>query len=111
MKRLTKEQLSFLLQFPTGHRLQVGALSYIEKNKITDIDILFEATRVTQDIIGIFNKKLEVLDERKRKVCTIHPMDSKKQISKKCRLAHAWGIHYAPMWNKYVQPEPADTTT
>jgi len=105
MKRLTKEQLSLLLQFPTGHRLQVGALSYIERNNITDVDVLFEATRVTQDIIGIFNKKLEILDEKKRKVCTIHPMDSKKQISKKCRVAHSWGIHYAPMWNKYVQPE------
>jgi hypothetical protein len=111
MKRLTKEQLSFLLQFPTGHRLQVGALSYIENNKITDVDILFEATRATQDIIGVFNQKLEVLDEKKRRVCTINPMDSKKQISKKCRQAYAWGIHYAPMWNKYVQPEPTDITT
>ncbi len=83
MKQLTKEQLSFLLQFPTGHRLQVGALGYIEKYKVEDVDILFEATRVTQDIIGIFNKKLEVLDEKKRKECTILPMDSKKKISKK----------------------------
>ena len=111
MKLLTKEQLSFLLQFPTGHRLQVGALSYIEKNKIQDIDILFEATKVTQNIIDVFNKKLEVLDEKKRKVCTIHPMDSKKQISKKCRLAYAWGVHYAPVWNTYVQPEPPVNTT
>jgi hypothetical protein len=106
MKQLTKEQLSFLLQFPTGHRLQVGALGYIEKHKIEDVDILFEATRVTQDIIGIFNKKLEVLDEKKRKECTILPMDSKKKISKKCKKAYAWGIHYAPVWNRYVQQEP-----
>jgi hypothetical protein len=110
MKRLTKEQLSFLLQFPTGHRLQVGALGYIEKYKVEDVDILFEATRVTQDIIGIFNKKLEVLDEKKRKECTILPMDSKKKISKKCKKAYAWGIHYAPVWNRYVQQEPTDTT-
>jgi hypothetical protein len=106
MKQLTKEQLSFLLQFPTGHRLQVGALGYIEKHKIQDTDILFEATRVTRDIIGIFNKKLEVLDEKKRKECTILPMDSKKKISKKCKKAYAWGIHYAPVWNRYVQQEP-----
>jgi hypothetical protein len=110
MKQLTKEQLSFLLQFPTGHRLQVGALGYIEKYKVEDVDILFEATRVTQDIIGIFNKKLEVLDEKKRKECTILPMDSKKKISKKCKKAYAWGIHYAPVWNRYVQQEPTDTT-
>ncbi len=39
MKQLTKEQLSFLLQFPTGHRLQVGALGYIEKYKINKDEI------------------------------------------------------------------------
>ena len=115
MKRLTKEQLSFLLQFPTGHRLQVGALSYIENNKIEDVDILFEATKATQDIIGVFNQKLEVLDERKRKKCTIYPTDSGNQIRKKCKQAYVWGIHYAPVWNRYVQPEPTtpepDTST
>lgn len=111
MKQLTNEQLSFLLQFPTGHRLQVGALSYIEKHKIEDIDVLFEATRATQSIIDVFNKKLEVLDEKKRKHCTIYPTDSGNKIRKKCKQAHIWGIHYAPVWNRYVQPEPTTPDT
>ncbi len=111
MKHLTNEQLSFLLQFPTGHRLQVGALSYIEKHKIQDVDILFEATKATQNIIDVFNKKLEVLDEKKRKKCTIYPTDSGNKIRKKCKQAHTWGIHYAPVWNRYVQPEPTTPDT
>jgi hypothetical protein len=111
MKQLTNEQLSFLLQFPTGHRLQVGALSYIEKNKIEDVNILFEATKATQNIIDVFNKKLEVLDEKKRKKCTIYPTDSGNKIRKKCKQAHIWGIHYAPVWNRYMQPEPTTPGT
>ena len=83
MKQLTNEQLSFLLKFPTGHRLQVGALSYIEKHKVQDVDILFEATKATQIISEYFIKKLEVLNQRKRKNLRIFPRDFGIKIGKK----------------------------
>lgn len=75
------------------------------------VDILFE--KVTQELADIaeFNRRLHVLDEKKRKQCTIYPTDSGNKIRKKCKQAKVWGLHYAPVWNRYMTepaPQPAD---
>lgn len=76
-----------------------------------NIDFLFEQISVEQKHIDEFNHKLSSLDERKRKMCTIHPTDSGNKIRKKCKVARIWGIHHAPVWDRYMQPSdaPADT--
>jgi hypothetical protein len=75
----------------------------------SSVDILFE--EITQELADIaeFNRRLHVLDERRRKECTIYPTDSGNKIRKKCKKAYVWGLHYAPVWNRYMQqpPEPA----
>jgi hypothetical protein len=77
---------------------------------LIDIDILFEEVRSEQHIIDEFNRRLHSLDEKKRKLCTIHPTDSRKKIRKKCKVAKVWGLHYAPVWDRYVN-SPSDTAT
>ncbi len=110
---MNKTQLITLLKLPIGHKFQLEALLYINGTNIQDADILFEASAVEQKIIDSYNSKLSVLDEKKRKACTIYPTDSANSIRKKCKQAYTWGIHYAPVWNRYVQPEPLtpDTNT
>jgi len=72
----------------------------------SSIDILFEQTQSEQFHINEFNKMLRVLDEKKRKQCTIYPTDSGNQIRKKCKQAKVWGLHYAPVWDKYMKDNP-----
>ena len=74
------------------------------------VDILFEQVNKELADIVEFNRRLHVLDEKKRKECTIYPTDSGNKIRKKCKKAYVWGLHYAPVWNRYMQqpaPEPA----
>jgi hypothetical protein len=65
------------------------------------IDILFEEIRKEEYHIAEFNRMLYSLDERKRKICTIRPTDSGNKIRKKCKVAKIWGLHYAPVWDRY----------
>jgi hypothetical protein len=69
-----------------------------------NINFLFEQISNEQTHIDEFNRKLFSLDERKRKMCTIHPTDSGNKIRKKCKVARIWGVHHAPVWDRYVQP-------
>ncbi len=80
-----------------------------------NINLLFEQLTNEQTHINEFNRRLHTLDEKKRKMCTIHPTDSGNKIRKKCKVANVWGVHYAPVWDKYVgntdnTPEPETTT-
>ncbi len=70
------------------------------------IDILFEQAQSEQFHINEFNRMLHALDEKKRKKCTIYPTDSGNQIRKKCKQAKVWGLHYAPVWDKYMKDNP-----
>ena len=76
-----------------------------------DVNLLFEQANTEIKHIQEFNFRVASLDERKRKICTILPTDSRRRISKRCRIAKAWGIHHAPIWDKYVAPAtPAPET-
>lgn len=77
---------------------------------IKNINFLFEETIQEQKDIDEFNRMLFSLDEKKRKKCTIYPTDSGNKIRKKCKQAHIWGIHYAPVYNRYIQ-QPTEPTT
>jgi len=68
-----------------------------------NIDFLFEQISNEQTHIDEFNRKLFSLDERKRKMCTIYPTDSGNKIRKKCKVARVWGVHHAPVWDRYMQ--------
>lgn len=70
--------------------------------KPSHIDLLFEEIRNDEYHIAEFNRKLYALDERKRKICTIRPTDSANKIRKRCKVAKVWGLHYAPVWDRYV---------
>ena len=70
------------------------------------INILFESVIKNQTHIDEFNRRLGVLDEKKRKTCTIYPTDSGNKIRKKCKVANVWGVHYAPVWDKYMANNP-----
>jgi hypothetical protein len=71
------------------------------------VDILFEQLDEIQAEIREFNHRVSALDEKKRKQCTIYPTDSGNKIRKKCKQAKIWGIHYAPVWDRYMtKPEP-----
>ena len=59
-----------------------------------NINLLFEQVSVEQTYINEFNKRLQQLDEKKRKACTINPTDSPSQIRKKCKTANTWGVYY-----------------
>ena len=83
--------------------------------KSFNINLLFESISEQQTHIDEFNRRLHTLDEKKRKMCTIHPTDSGNKIRKKCKVAKVWGVHYAPVWNTYVgnpdnTPEPSTDT-
>lgn len=67
-----------------------------------NIDFLFEQISTEQKHIEEFNHKLSALDERKRQMCTIRPTDSGNKIRKKCKVARVWGIHHAPVWDRYM---------
>jgi hypothetical protein len=71
-----------------------------------DINLLFENISEEQKHINEFNRRLYSLDEKKRKQCTIYPTDSGNQIRKKCKQAKVWGLHYAPVWDKYMANNP-----
>lgn len=80
--------------------------------KKSPIDLLFEDMQQDEYHIAEFNRRLHALDEKKRKICTIHPTDSGNKIRKKCKVAKVWGLHYAPVWDRYVKQQdttPADT--
>lgn len=70
------------------------------------VDILFEQLDTIQSEIAEFNRRLSVLDEKKRKQCTIYPTDSGNQIRRKCKNARVWGLHYAPVWDRYMKDNP-----
>ena len=70
--------------------------------KFPDINLLFENISEEQAHINEFNRRLLTLNEKKRNLCTIRPTDSANQIRKKCKVARAWGMHYAPVWDKYM---------
>ncbi len=74
--------------------------------KLSDINLLFEEVSIEQTHIDEFNRRLYKLDEKKRKACTIYPTDSGNQIRKKCKQAKVWGLHYAPVWDKYMADNP-----
>ena len=74
--------------------------------KLSDINLLFENISNEQAHIDEFNRRLYKLDEKKRKACTIYPTDSGNQIRKKCKQAKVWGLHYAPVWDKYMADNP-----
>lgn len=77
-----------------------------------NINLLFEQMSIEQTHIAEFNKKLHVLDEKARKMCTIHATDSKGKISKKCKVARKLGVYHAPVWGMYVSPpEPQSSET
>ena len=76
----------------------------------SSVDILFEELQVIQAEIKEFNRRLSALDEKKRKRCTIYPTDSGNQIRKKCKQARVWGLHYAPVWNRYMANNPPEET-
>lgn len=67
-----------------------------------DVNLLFEEANMELKHIQEFNFRVASLDERKRKICTIDPTDNPRRIGKKCRIASAWGVHHAPIWDKYV---------
>jgi hypothetical protein len=75
-----------------------------------NIDLLFEEVRHELRDISEFNRRLLSLDEKKKAACTIHPTDSGNQVRKKCKQAKVWGIHYAPVWDRYVTPDTAADT-
>ena len=75
-----------------------------------NINVLFETISYEQSLIEEFNRRLSVLDEKKRKKCTIRPTDSANKIRRKCKQARVWGLHYAPVWNRYVQQNQEPTT-
>ena len=76
------------------------------------INTLFESVINEHTHIDEFNRQLEKLDEKTRKMCTINPTDSPRQIRKKCKTANSFGVYYAPIWRQYVQqPEPTDNET
>ena len=70
------------------------------------IDTLFEQLDTLQTEINEFNRRLSVLGEKKRKKCTIYPTDSGNQIRRKCKQARIWGLHYAPVWDRYMKDNP-----
>jgi hypothetical protein len=74
--------------------------------KFKHINKLFESISHEQTHINEFNRRLHTLDEKKRKACTIHPTDSGNQIRKKCKQAKVWGLHYAPVWDRYMKDNP-----
>jgi len=74
------------------------------------IDILFEEIRNDEYHIAEFNRMLYALDERQRKICTIRPTDSGNKIRKKCKVAKVWGLHYAPVWDRYIGNASTDST-
>jgi hypothetical protein len=74
--------------------------------KLSDINLLFENISNEQAHIDEFNRRLYKLDEKKRKACMIYPTDSGNQIRKKCKQAKVWGLHYAPVWDKYMADNP-----
>ena len=74
--------------------------------KFKHINTLFESISHEQAHIDEFNRRLHKLDEKKRKACTIHPTDSGNQIRKKCKQAKVWGLHYAPVWDRYMKDNP-----
>jgi hypothetical protein len=76
-----------------------------------DINLLFETTRSEQLHIDEYNGMLGQLDERKRKRCTIYPTDSGNQIRKKCKLSKIWGIHHAPVWDRYMSTDNSISDT
>ena len=67
-----------------------------------NVNLLFETVANEQSMIEEFNRRLSVLDEKKRKKCIIKPTDSANKIRKKCKQARVWGLHYAPVWNYYM---------
>jgi hypothetical protein len=67
-----------------------------------NVNLLFETISNEQDMIEEFNRRLSVLDEKKRKKCVIKPTDSANKIRRKCKQARVWGLHYAPVWNYYM---------
>jgi hypothetical protein len=78
---------------------------------VTDINLLFNGVLQEQQHIDEFNRMLFSLDEKKRKKCTIYPTDSAHKIRKKCKKARVWGLHYAPVWDRYVGGTTAPDTT
>jgi hypothetical protein len=78
--------------------------------KFKSVNKLFESISTEQTHIDEFNRRLSKLDEKKRKQCTIHPTDSGNQIRKKCKQARVWGLHYAPVWDKYMTDNPPTET-
>jgi hypothetical protein len=76
-----------------------------------DINLLFEQLKEEQSLIDEFNKQLHTLDERKRRICKIRPTDSANKIRKKCKVARVWGIHYAPVWDRYVGNQSGTDTS
>lgn len=76
-----------------------------------DINLLYENITEEQSHIDEFNRMLGTLSEKKRKMCTILPTDSGNKIRKKCKVASVWGIHHAPVWDRYMtQPDPLPDT-
>jgi hypothetical protein len=71
-----------------------------------NINFIFETALIEQRDIDKFNHKLFSLDEKKRKMCTIHPTDSGNKKRKKCVVARVWGVHHAPVWDRYVASHP-----
>lgn len=78
--------------------------------KKSPIDLLFEEIQRDEYHIAEFNRRLHTLEEKKRKICTIYPTDSGNKIRKKCKVARVWGLHYAPVWDRYVTNQPSDAT-
>jgi hypothetical protein len=74
-----------------------------------NVNLLFETISNEQSMIEEFNRRLSVLDEKKRTKCVIKPTDSANKIRKKCKQARVWGLHYAPVWNYYMAKH--NTTT
>ena len=79
--------------------------------KFVDINLLFERVVDEQQHIDEFNRRLSVLDEKKRKRCTIYPTDSANKIRRKCKRARVWGLHYAPVWDRYMTTAPSTSDT
>ena len=79
--------------------------------KLDDINMLYEQISEEQSHIDEFNRRLSVLDEKKRKICTIKPTDSGNKIRKKCKVARVWGLHYAPVWDRYVGNQSNDSAS
>jgi len=74
-----------------------------------NVNLLFEKVSKEQSMIEEFNRRLSVLDEKKKKKCIIKPTDSANKIRKKCKQARVWGLHYAPVWNYYMAKPPQPT--